>query len=105
MKVSAARFIPALLAFPESEARQDAWGRFLELQSNRARLITRTRLEKGDRLFLSFELPGERLKKIEAEVTRSDVDEDGYYVCVLLFPREEQRVRLGRTLQRILTAS
>ncbi len=105
MKVSAARFIPVLAAFPETEARQETWGRFLDLQSNRARLITRARLEKGDLLILSFELPGEAFTGIDAEVSRAGVDEDGYYVCTVLFPEPEQRVSLGRVLQRILTAS
>ncbi|MFH2202390.1 MAG: hypothetical protein ABIJ96_04705 [Elusimicrobiota bacterium] len=105
MKVNAARFIPVLVAFPEAEARQESWGRFLELQSNRARLITRTRMEKGDVLILTFDLPGEAFAGVDAEVARAAADEDGYYVCTVLFPEEEQRVRLGRTLQRILAAS
>jgi len=105
MRVSAARFIPASVRFPESEARQDAWGRILELQSNRARFLTRTRLEKGDRLSLSFDLPGEPMKDISAEVSAGERDEDGYYLCVLLFSDSADRVRLGRVLQKILVRS
>lgn len=105
MRVSASRFIPVMLVFAESEARADAWGRFLELQANRARLMTRVRLEKGDRMSLSFELPGEAFEGIAAEILRSDLDDDGYYVCVAHFPRKDDRVRLGRRLQRLLAAS
>jgi len=65
MKVSAARFIPVLAAFPETEARQETWGRFLELQSNRARLITRARLEKGDVLILCAVIVKEKLNTIK----------------------------------------
>lgn len=104
IRVSAAEFVPVRFAFPESEARHDGWGRFLELQSNHARLITRTRLEKGDRLALSFELPGEAFAGIRTEVHGSKTDEDGYYVCDLLFPEEKDRVSLGRALQRILAS-
>jgi hypothetical protein len=91
------------MRFPESEARQDAWGRFLELKSNRARLITRVRLEKGDRMSVSFELPGEPIEDLFTEVSESTRDEDGYYVCLILFPKDDDRVRLGRVLQKILT--
>lgn len=105
MRVNASKFVPVRFTFPESEARHDGWGRFLELQSNHARLITRTRLEVGDRLGLAFELPGSRFEGVSCEIHRSETDEDGYYVCDLLFPRGQDRVSLGRALRRILASS
>ncbi len=105
MRVNASEFVPVRFVFPESEARHDGWGRFLELQSNHARLITRTRLERGERLGLTFELPGSHFKGIQSEIHRSKIDDDGYYVVDLLFPREQDRISLGRALQRILASS
>lgn len=104
MRVSASRFVPVLIRFPDAEARHDAWGRFLEVRSHQARLITRTRLDRGSNMYLEFELPGETFTAVYANVQETSTDEDGYCVCLLLFPHDRDRVRLGRALARILTA-
>ncbi|MFH1725029.1 MAG: hypothetical protein ABII00_10465 [Elusimicrobiota bacterium] len=102
MRVDSSRFIPVLFDFADDEARQRCWGRFLELRADGARLITRSLVERGWRLRLRFDLPGEWIEGVLADVRDADRDEDGYYVCDLRFGAEEDRVRLGRALRRIL---
>lgn len=104
MRVSASRFVPALIEFPDEESRHESWGRFLDLNTAGGRLITRVRLERGDVLFLSFELPGEGFRRVETRVAESSPDPDGYLVCGLRFTRQDDRLRLGRALRRILAA-
>jgi len=98
------RLIPVLIAFPTGGERLESWGRLLEVRAAGASLMTRARLERGDAVKLGFELPGERLEDVAAEVVKSSLDPDGYTVCDLLFNDEELQVRLGRSLRRILAA-
>lgn len=105
MRVNSARFIPVLLSFPEVEGRVEALGRILELRSTGGRIITRTRVESGAELKLSFELPGEAFAGLDVAVVRSAADSDGYHVLEFRLTGEEGKVRLGRALRSILTRS
>ena len=105
MRTYGNRHVPVRFAFDEGEGRQDGWGRFMELAAMEARLSTRFRLEKGDRVFLDFELPGERFVGVPAEVTRSGKDEDGYTLARIGFHDEVCRVRLARALHGLLSRS
>jgi len=104
MTPSAPRLIPVLIEFRGRGDRPDSWGKLLEVRASGASLLTRARLERGDALRLRFDLPGERLEGVAAEVAKASRDRDGYSVGELRFPDEELRVRLGRTLRRILAA-
>jgi hypothetical protein len=102
MRTDSGRFLPVLLDRPSEEARETCWGRLLALSASGARLIARAKLLRGDELFLRFELAGEDVAGLPARVLRARVDADGWSVAELEFPREEDRVRLGRLLGRVL---
>lgn len=105
MKAGAPRLIPAVVAFPEDAARCETWGRLLALGPERARLSTRARLSRGELVYLDFELPGERFRRLRASVLESRDDEDGYTLCELGFLQKADRVRLGRRLRELVTQS
>lgn len=104
MRLDSRRLVPALVEFPGGE-REPGWGRLLELGAAGARLATRLRLERGERVALSFELPGEALGGLSAEVRRARLDEEGYTVAELSFPGSQARLRLGRALLRLASRS
>lgn len=97
------RPIPALLVFPESAARLDAWGKLLELSALGARLETRCRLAPDERLVLSFELAGEPFSEVSARVTDAEADPHGYCIAGLHFTDETQKRRLSRLLLDVLS--
>lgn len=89
--------VPALLRFPGSSARQDAWGRLLKITAGGAELSTGARLAKGEALHVQFELGGERLL-IAARVNRADDDADGHRAAELRWSDMVERRRLARVL-------
>jgi hypothetical protein len=97
--------IPVLLRFSDDAGRSDTWGRLQQLAPLGAELCTRTRLEAGERLWLDFELPGEPLRGLAADIAHVHIDEDGYRVLRLVFPLADQRTDLGRRLRRLLVSA
>ncbi|MBI4377450.1 MAG: PilZ domain-containing protein [Elusimicrobia bacterium] len=90
--------IPALLSFPSEAARQDAWGRLINLWSSGAKLLTQTRLSRGEKLFLSLELGGERFESVPGTVSAVEIDADGYCLAELAFSDALARGRLAKAL-------
>lgn len=70
--------IPALLRFPGSSARQDAWGRLLTLNAGGAQLTTAAPLAKGETVLLTFELGDRRFVSVPARVAYAEKDGDGH---------------------------
>jgi hypothetical protein len=93
---------PVLLRFPGEAAREDGWGRFLELCASSAKLSTQIPLEPGDLLRLGFEVNGERFSDLRAIVKYVDRDEDGFVRADLAFQDEVEKRRLARTLADLL---
>lgn len=96
--IKAPRLIPALVAFPETAARSDAWGRLLELSPVSARLLTRAVLTRRDRIFLSFDAADEHFEALPAQVSFVEADADGYYAARLDFMDEPAKRRLSKLL-------
>lgn len=97
-------FVPALLRFPGSSARQDSWGRLLKLTAGGAELSTAARLEKRETVLVQFELGGERLL-IRARVHHAYDDDDGQRAAELRWDDMVERRRLARVLLEVLTKS
>ncbi len=98
----APRLIPALLRFPGASARQDSWGRLLELTAGGAELSTAARLAKGETVLVRFELGGEKLT-IPARVHHAYDDEDGGRIADLRWNDMVERRRLARALVDVLS--
>lgn len=96
------RPVPAVLSFPEEAARQDSWGRLLALAGTEAGLETRARLEKGEKVFLSFELPGDSFPGLPARVFDVGKDRDGYVRARVEFLDEVHKKKLARAISRLL---
>ena len=94
--------VPALLRFPGSAARQDAWGRLIKITAGGAELSTAARFAKGESVLVQFELGGERLK-IAARVHHSYDDADGSRVAELRWNDMVERRRLARVLVDVLS--
>ena len=94
MRRSAA-YLPVLLTFAPSAARQDGWGRLVKLTSGGAELSTATRLVAGEVLLLSFELAGDRFEGVRARVAHAEDDADGHRLAELRFTDEVERRRLA----------
>ena len=92
--------IPVALALGDREV---SWGRLLSLSARAAALSTQSALSRGEIVFLSFELSGERFKEIPARVEDSAVDLDGYTQAELVFTDEVERRRLAKTLLDLLS--
>jgi len=101
----AATFIPVLLRFPPQAARQESWGRLLELTSGGAELVTAVRLLRGEGVFLSFELGGERFDDVRARVEHAETDQDGHRLAVLRLTDAVQRRRLAKVLLDVISRS
>lgn len=95
-------FVPALLRFPGSSARQDSWGRLLKITSGGAELSTSARLAKGEIVLVQFELGGERLL-IRARVHHAYDDDDGQRLAELSWSDMVERRRLARVLLDVLS--
>jgi hypothetical protein len=93
---------PVLLRFPGEAAREDGWGRFLELCASSAKLSTQTPLDRGEGLRLGFEFNGERFADLRARVEYVDRDEDGFLRADLAFQDEVEKRRLARALADLL---
>jgi hypothetical protein len=92
------RDLPVALAFDPAAGRQDAWGRLESLSALGARLLTLSRVEKRERLLLSFELNGERFDALDASVSHVEQDPDGYSVIEADFVSPLVRRRLSAAL-------
>lgn len=94
--------VPAMLSFPEEEARHDCWGKLTELAPSGAKLSTRFVVERGARLFVSLRLGHEDFERIAASVAKVAVDREGYRVADLSFTDAIQKRRLAKALLDIL---
>lgn len=99
MRVVSARHVPVRFAFEAAESREEGWGRLERLHPLGGRVITRFRLEEGDRVFLAFEAAGESFSGAPAKVERSSRDEDGYYLADVRLQDEVEARRLGAALR------
>lgn len=97
----APRLIPALLRFSGAAARQDAWGRLLELNAGGAVLSTAVAMAKGETLAVFFELGGERFA-VAASVDFSRRDDDGGNLVELTWRDMVERKRMARALVELL---
>jgi hypothetical protein len=95
--------IPALIRFPGGAARQDAWGRLLDLSAGGAVLSTAAPLQVGEGLTLSFELGGEDFRAMTARVYHVEPDVDGQPLADLRFTDELDRRRLSKLLLDVLS--
>ena len=95
-------YTPVLFRFPGEVAREDGWGRFLELAASAAKLCTQTPLKEGEKLRLGFEVNGERFPVLRAMVEYVDRDEDGFCRADLRFEDEVDKRRLARVLADLL---
>lgn len=94
-------FVPARLLFPGSAAREDGWGRLLQITAGGAELSTGTRLVKGADVSVEFELGGERLV-VPARVSHAEADDDGHSLAELRWTDMVSRRRLARVLLDVL---
>jgi hypothetical protein len=94
-------FVPALLRFPASAARQDGWGRLIQITAGGAELSTAVHLEKGTDVELQFELGGERLS-LSGRVLHAERDDDGHCLADLRWTDMLERRRLARVLIDVL---
>jgi len=99
----AAALLPVLLRFGPAAARQDGWGRLVELTSGGAELSTATRLVAGEVVLLSFELAGDRFEGVHARVAHAEDDADGHRLAELRFTDEVERRRLAKALTDVLS--
>lgn len=92
------RDVPVQLAFEPASGLQDAWGRIETLSPVGTRLLTLARLQKRARVLLSFEVNGERFDQLDALVSHSEMDPDGYSLVELDFVSPLVRRRLSAAL-------
>lgn len=104
MSANAPILLPAHLRFPGAAARQDSWGRLLAVTAGGARLVTASRLSKGEDVLVGFELGGERLL-IPGRVHDALRDDDGHCVAELRWTDLVERKRLARVLVDVLARS
>ncbi|MBI4425239.1 MAG: hypothetical protein HY554_16030 [Elusimicrobia bacterium] len=104
MRLHGPRYVPARYWFEAAESRLDGWGRFERLHALGGRLVTRFRLEAGDRVFLAFELRGETFSGLPARVERAQRDLDGYFLADLRLLDEVEARRLGRLIRGLAAA-
>lgn len=104
MTRAAATVLPAHLRFPGGAARQDSWGRLLAVTAGGARLVTASRLAKGESVLVGFELGGERLL-LPGRVHDAAPDDDGHCVAELRWTDMVERKRLARVLADVLARS
>ena len=97
-------YVPALLRFPGSSARQDGWGRLISLSAGGAELSTAAPLARGEAVSVHFELGGERLRAA-ALVHHCELDADGHRLAELRWADEVERRRLARLLVDVLARS
>jgi hypothetical protein len=95
--------IPAAFSFPGDAARQDGWGRLLELSPARALLATGMRVSRGETLLLDFELGGETFRATASRVEHVEPDADGHAVAELRWTDELERRRLSVLILDVLS--
>lgn len=104
MSARAPTMLPAHLRFPGGAARQDSWGRLLAVTAGGSRLVTASRLSKGEIVLVGFELGGERLL-VPGRVHDAYSDDDGQCVAELRWTDLVERKRLARVLFDVLARS
>lgn len=102
MTVKSASLVPVVIGFAEADGRESGWGRFLELAAADAKVTTISELKRHDRLFLTFEVAGEKFKSLPAVVTHAETDGDGSLSAEIRFTDEVEKRRLSRTLLDVL---
>ena len=101
-RLETARAVPALFEFPEEPERQECWGRFLDLRTDGATLLCQTKVERGARLRLRFDLPAAgRVAGLEGDARKARRDPDGYTRVELLWRTGAARESLHRALLNI----
>lgn len=103
MSARAPSLIPVLVRFPGGAARQDTWGRLLDLTAGGAVLSTAAPLKAGEGLTLAFDLPGGDSHAMTARVSHVEQDVDGQTLADLRFSDELERRRLSKALLDILS--
>ncbi len=98
MKRAAAQDAPVALRFAPELARADGWGRLTELTATSAGVSTMTKISRREKIFLSFELAGERFRDLPAEVLWVETDADGYNAAELRFLDQVESRRLSTVL-------
>ncbi|MDE2491703.1 MAG: hypothetical protein KGM24_12725 [Elusimicrobia bacterium] len=96
-------FLPVQLDFPPEAARRESWGRLTVLTGGGAELSTATRLVKGERVLLAFELGRERFEGVRARVESAEDDADGRRLAELRFEDPLQRRALAKALTDLLS--
>ena len=105
-RLETARAVPTLFEFPEEPERQECWGRFLDLRPDGASLLCQSKVERGARLRLRFDLPaGGRIEGLEGDARKVRRDPDGYFRVELLWRTGEARERLHRALLKIFVSA
>ncbi len=94
--------LPVGLKFSEPKQREASWGRLVSLSSAAAVLSTQSALTRGEKVFLSFELAGERFRDFAAVVEDVELDPDGYARAELRLSDEVERRRLAKLLVDVL---
>ena len=100
---SSPKLIPVLISFPEAAARQDGWGRLVDLSGSGAHLSALLELRRAETVTLSFEVGGEPFHAVSARVTFVEADHDGYSLAELRFTDEVEKRRLARTILETLS--
>ena len=98
-----ASLVPVRIRFPGEFARQETWGRLLELSASAAVLSTQTPLKALERILLGFEVNGELFRNLPARVDHAEADEDGFCRAELRFQDEVEKRRLARVLADLLS--
>ncbi len=104
MKVDASRFVPVLIRFTDDSSRAETWGRLLSLSPEGGRLVCQAPIPDGAVLSLEFEVFGDPFVGIEAVVSQSETDPDGYTLGSLTFRKTGDRVAIGRSVRRIVAS-
>lgn len=88
------------LALPVALRREggEAWGHLVSVTAGGARLVTLTELSRGEGLWASFELAGERFKDLAAVVDDARPDAEGYCAADLRWTDPVERRRLAKAL-------
>ncbi|MDD5656393.1 MAG: hypothetical protein PHF00_03965 [Elusimicrobia bacterium] len=105
MSAKSAVFLPVLLRFPGLLAREDGWGRLLELAASAAVLASQSPVKAGDKILLCFEVHGEKFEDLRAVVEHAVFDEDGFCRAELRFNDEVHKRRLARVLLDVIARS
>jgi len=105
MSVRSSVFLPVLLRFPDPLAREDGWGRFVELAASAAVVCSQAPMKTGEKVLLCFEVHGESFRDLRASVEHSVSDDDGFCRAEVRFADEVEKRRLARVLTDVIARS